>query len=299
MSEDPRTLLERLLGSWATRLDADPVGTDVVIVAGSTFGTLDATAVATAMIPDLMRATAAFARLAADPPRRGMLRSQRGETVTVELQPGRYGPLSNVRIEGPTHHDRSILRVDRIEHRDAEGEAVVLLRDAFFETDSDAGRFAFARDLADFVRRIAEHVAAGMPLLGHDDARTVADAAAASLRRRSIPTKREEHRLLLPAPWAEATHLRGDVPVGLGSPRETDHPLVGHGPVLVLDLDPDTRHGDAARGATAVLSRLVGTSPAPASLRPDDAPADPMAMLRLAAAEAAFADATRIAWYDR
>ena len=282
-------MLERVLGSWNTRHLADPLVIPTLVVMGEG---IDAT-IAAELRPRLVDATVAFTRLAAQPPMKGRRDSDQRETIDLEIQPDRHGPLSRILIKGPMHWNRSLSRTDRVEHRDADGEAIVELEWSFFSTDEERARYGFARDLCDFATRIMEAVEDDARLLRLDDAHAYVQDVCTRIRRKPGRGGRvdpSDAMLVVETPWSE-TVLEGRTN---GSTRP-DLSEYGDMRGVVVSV---TNEND---GGTAMRPRIV-LSPMRASSTHDvtvDEPMNPMAMLRSAAAEAAFASAPRIDWYER
>jgi len=287
MTGGPDGLIERIFGSWGSRLDADAHETRVLVAVGTG---VDAERAALVR-PHMERAVVSLARLAKDPPRRNPRERTRQGDLEVGLEPDRWGPAATVRLAGPMVIGRQSSRTDRIEHRDEHGEAIVTLGWSDFSTDDQTSRFGFARDLADFAARTMLAVEEGVPLLPVSVAEGAVERACTDMRGRMAPGAMTIPRLelALATPWSSAAAHAPIVGMGDLARRM---PITENCAVVLSILTHADGNGPPRLGVE--LTTVNG-----ASDQRLDEPRDAMAALRAAADDAAFASATRIAWFDR
>lgn len=287
MTDHPDRLIERIFGSWGSRMDADAHETRVLVALGDG---VDADR-AGLVRPHMERAVVSFARLAKEPPRRRRDADARQGDLEIGIEADRWGPEATVRMVGPMVIGRRSSRTDRIMHRDGQGRAAVTLGWSDFSTDDDRSRFGFARDLADFVARTLLAAERGVDFVPESVATGAVERACTAMRRRIstdlIVVPRLE--LTLATPWSSAT---ADTPiVGMGDMTRRMSITENCGLVLSI-LDGSDENGDPALDVR--LTTVSG-----ASDEPIDEVDDPMTILRGAADDAAFGSAPRIAWFDR
>lgn len=287
MTDRPDQLIERIFGSWGSRMDADAHETRVVVALGTG---VDAERAALVR-PHMEQAVVSFARLAKEPPRRRPGMNARQGDLEIDIEPDRWGPAASVRLVGPMVIGRRSSRTDRISHRDDLGRTTISLGWSDFSTDDDRSRFGFARDLADFAARALLAVEQGLAFVPASVAIGAVERACAAMRR-SVSTRtmiNPRLELTLATPWSSAA---ADTPiVGMGD--MTRRMSITENCAVVLSiLDGSDENGEPALDVE--MTTVNGAS----DERLDQA-VDPMAALRAAADDAAFEKARRIAWFDR